>query len=89
MNPDSRYLVKIEELTFNVQLKKNAARVYCAYCQASKTHSIIVWRCFSAARIEDLVLIDDIMKDEYRKIIETNAILSGLSLNSLIYIHAE
>jgi len=44
--------------------------------------SINVWGCFSEAGLGDLVRIDGIMKKEdYRKILQTNAIPSGLRLN--------
>ena len=44
---------------------------------------INVWGCFSQTGVGDLVRIDGIMKKEdYRKILETNAIPSGLRLNS-------
>ena len=44
--------------------------------------SINVWGCFSQAGFGDLVRINGIMKkNDYRKILETNAIPSELRLN--------
>ena len=49
--------------------------------------SINLWGCFSQAGVGDFVRIDGIMKKEdYRKILETNAIPSGLRLNDLGFI---
>ena len=44
--------------------------------------SVMVWGCFSGSGIGDLVRIDGIMKkEEYKEILETHAIPSGLRLN--------
>ena len=54
-----------------------------------KCGSIMVLGCFLAARIRDPVRINEITKDKYRKILETNAVPSELRSNSSGFIFVQ